>query len=121
MTISAIPFPEDFYPVLQDCLERLGDEEQTIDSVLLSYPRFRDRLRAPLEAAAWLYSKKIMLNPRPEFIPTSRIHLVGCLLFGERNPIETRKIRGRRTRLVIWKNAVFFSLLGPFLASLLEH
>jgi hypothetical protein len=120
MTTSVIPFPEDYFLVLQSCLDCLQDGDQTIDSVLLLYPRLGDQLRPPLEAAAWLYSKKGLLNPRPEFIPASRNHLVTCLQMWDRTPVKIRRTRGRKTRIVIGKNALFFSLIGTVLAGWLK-
>jgi hypothetical protein len=120
MATSIISFPEEYFLILQNCLDGLLYEEQTIDSVLLSYPRLRDQLRPLLEAAIWLNSKKIVLNPRPEFIPVSKNHVVNNLKMWNRTFPEVKKMRRRKSRLVIWKNAFFFSIIGPLLASFLK-
>jgi hypothetical protein len=120
MATSIMPLPEDYFQVLQTCLDYLLEGEQTIESVLLLYPRSYDQLRPPLEAAAWLYSKKVILNPRPDFIPASRNHIVRHLSSGIRLSPPVKRARGRKTRLVIGKNAVFFSMFGPLLASFLK-
>jgi hypothetical protein len=120
MATYAFSFQEELFSILQTCLESLSDDEQTVDSVLRSYPGLRDQLRPPLEAAAWLFTKKTVLNPRPEFITNSRSNLVKYLQIAERSANAARKIRGRKARLWISKNAVFFSFLFPLLVLIRE-
>lgn len=62
--------------LLEQCLEQLLGHNETIESILDSYPEDASELRPKLEAAAWLLAQQNRLNPRAGFIEASRRHFV---------------------------------------------
>jgi hypothetical protein len=62
--------------ILQDCLEKIQSEQETLEGVLARYPQFADELRPAIESALWLRARKQGLEPRPGYVSASRRRLV---------------------------------------------
>ena len=62
--------------MLEECLEKLLQEGETIDSSLRNLPTQAESLRPELEAAAWLGRKREALEPRAGFVGASKSNLV---------------------------------------------
>jgi hypothetical protein len=54
--------------LLQDCLEALENEGETVDNFLSRRPEQAEKLRPALQAADWLRERRQALEPRPGFV-----------------------------------------------------
>lgn len=66
--------------IINSCLERILNGQESLNSILAEYPDQADALRPELEAAIWLASLRPALDPRPGFMAASRRRLVGQIM-----------------------------------------
>ena len=65
--------------ILQECLERLQQGQEELETVLEGYPEQAEWLRQALQARAWLARKQPIFEARPGFVAASRKRLVAQL------------------------------------------
>ncbi|MBN1537341.1 MAG: hypothetical protein JW908_11460 [Anaerolineales bacterium] len=85
--------------VLEECLDRLLNGQETIEIILDSYPTLSDELRPRLEAALWLTAQKANIQPRPEFVRASSQRLMARIQSEQRIQKQTRQ-----PGLSFWQN-----------------
>ena len=62
--------------ILQEILDAAFLDEASLDEIFVRYPEEFEALRPQVEAALWLHYQAEKLSPRPDFVQTSRKHLV---------------------------------------------
>ncbi len=77
--------------ILEICLDRILNGQETIDIILDDYPTLADELRPRLEAALWLTAQKPDTQPRPEFIRASSQRLMAQLQRESRSQTQSRQ------------------------------
>ena len=76
---------DNYEQIIQTCLERIQTEQESLDSILASYPDYAEALRPELEAAMWLQRGTARFRSRPGFIDTSTRRLVSQIEREQRN------------------------------------
>ena len=58
--------------IIELCSPAIISGEETVDSILANYPQYADKLRSRLEAIQWLVTAKDNLQPRKNFVSSTR-------------------------------------------------
>lgn len=71
--------PEQVQSIVDEVFPRLAAGEISLEAVLAEHPQQAAELRADLESALWLHSRRALLNPRPASLETEK-HTVLALI-----------------------------------------
>jgi hypothetical protein len=107
--------------LLQECLEALDTEGETIESVLSRFPERADQLRPALLAAQWLRERRPALAPRPGFVSARPAWLFCQMRKGQSgSKLDLRPAQPFSWRRLIWRTFLFGMLFaaGFLVASL---
>ncbi len=79
--------------ILDHCLDRILNGQETIDMILDAYPNQADELRPRLEAALWLTAQKPNTEPDPGFIRASSERLMARIQSESQIQHRTPRVR----------------------------
>lgn len=87
--------------LLEECLELLEQEGESLDSVVGRFPEQAQELKAGLQAALWLREQSILLEARPGWLAASQQRLVAHI-----------QSKGLESRLWRWKKTLAWGRLA---------
>lgn len=99
--------------ILQACLSRVLEGDDSLETVVSEYPQWSDQLRAALETALWLQNQRKEFEPRPGFVRSTRASLPGLIEAGRLKAPDQRifqpNLLNRVALLIILIQVIFLT------------